>query len=122
MKPKPTKVKRKHGVNDCFSDCIAFMLDIHPMNVPYFAGMKNYVLPTRKFLEKRGYEICPIPFMPEYLKGNKFYIIQGISHRKHEHVVIYKGKKPFYDPNVKGGFLKKNPHTYWKITKLPKKT
>lgn len=114
------KEKRKHGVNDCLSDCIAFMLDIHPMNVPYFVGMHDYVKHMRKFLNKKGMEILAFPYKEEYLERNTYYMVQGISPRKNEHVVIYKGKKPFYDPNVKGGFLKGKPHTIWSIYQIKK--
>src|SRR3990167_70448 len=122
MKSKVKKKEvRRHGINDCFSDCIAFMFNIHPMNVPYFAGMKDYIKPSRRFFETRGHTIRPLPFLPEYLKSRKFHMVQGISKRGKEHVVIYKGKKPHYDPNVKGGFLKKKPHTYWQIQALAKR-
>ncbi len=111
--------KRKNGVNDCFSDCIAFMFNIHPQTVPYFAGMKNYLSPTKKFFEKRGQVIRPLPFLDRYLKRGQYHMVQGISKRGNEHVVIYRGKKPYYDPNVKGGFFKRKPHTYWMIYKAP---
>jgi hypothetical protein len=114
------KEKRKNGVNDCFSDCIAFMFNIHPVNVPYFAGMKDYFKFTKQFCKRLGYEIRPIPFLKEYLKGKRFYMVQGISPRGNEHVVVYKGNKPYYDPNLKGGFLKNKPHTLWKISKIKK--
>jgi UDP-N-acetylmuramoylalanine-D-glutamate ligase len=109
------KEKRKNGINDCFSDCIAFMLNIHPQSVPYFAGMKNYINPTQRFFEKRKKMIRPLVFQDKFLKRGQYHMVQGISPRGNEHVVIYKGRKPFYDPNVKGGFLKKKPHTYWMI-------
>ncbi len=111
--------KRKYAINDCFSQCIAFILNIHPMNVPYFAGMKDYVSSTRKFMKKHGYQIMPIEYSKKYLKNKKkYYLIQGLSPRKGEHCVIYKGTKPYFDPNYHGNFLKGKPHTLWVITKL----
>lgn len=110
--------KRIHGVNDCFSDAIAFMFNIHPQMVPFFVGMKDYYKSTKNFFHKRGYDIRPIPYYEGILTNkNRFYIVQGISPRGNEHCVIYRGTKPYYDPNVKGGFLKKKPHTLWEITK-----
>jgi len=80
---------------------------------------ENWWSNYKKWFKRRGLSIRPIPFHNGLLRENKVHIVQGISPRGNEHVVIYKGKKKFYDPNINGGFLKKKPHTYWKISKLP---
>lgn len=112
------KSKRKHGVNDCFACCIGYKLNIHPLHIPYFVDSKNWFRNFKTYLRRRGYVPHPLIFNKKYLTKNRIHIVQGISPRGNEHCVVYKGTKPIYDPNIKGGFLKGTPHTYWHFQKI----
>jgi hypothetical protein len=91
------KLRRTQG---CLTDSVAYFLNLHPENVPYFVyPREDWMMRLRKFFKKFGYTIL-------WDKTNKvpkrgMYIVCGNSLRwkTFAHVVVYKNGKLVYDPN-----------------------
>ena len=132
MKKKKLK-KNLRGYNDCLSDCVAYFFNIHPRRVPWFVSKPRWQREMESYFSRRGYKIAPYDFKSELLSNpRKLYFVQGLSAtsksktRKHplstHHMVIYKGKKPLYDPHPDERFLRGKPVWIWIISrKRPKK-
>ena len=117
------EMKKLRGINDCLSDCVGFYFNIHTWNVPFFIGYKNFGDELRRFFKKRGLKIYPVQYHKTLLKGNRYYIVQGLSPRfkRKRHAVIYKGRKPYYDPHWSQKFLKKPEHIWMVESKRDEK-
>jgi hypothetical protein len=97
LRKNETRLRAKQG---CLTDCVAYFLNIHPENVPYFVypreGWNNRL---KLFFLKHGYDarwdVCKIP------PRRGMHIICGDSKKwkTFSHVVIYKNGKLAYDPN-----------------------
>lgn len=91
------KLRRTQG---CLTDSVAYYLNLHPENVPYFVyPRKDWAERLRKFFKKFGYAIL-------WDKTNKvpkrgMYIVCGnsLKWKTFAHVVVYKNGKLAYDPN-----------------------
>lgn len=91
------KLRRTQG---CLTDAVAYYLNIHPENVPYFVyPRKGWNDRLRKFFRKHGYSTCWDYCLAPPKKGMA--IICGKSKRwkTFSHVVVYKNGKLVYDPN-----------------------
>ena len=116
----------KRENNDCLTQCVAKYFGLNPNRVPFFVSKKNYGKYLRAFFKRRGLRI-DWEFFDEKLLCNKrkLYIVVGVSPRKFRgkkvrHAVLYKGIKPYYDPNTGGLFLKKPEHI-WIVKKITSK-
>lgn len=122
-------IVRKEDENTCLTYAVAFYFRLNPRRVPFFIGHDDYGRYLRAFFRRRGYTIAPWYYHPSLLKNRrKLYIVQGQSpnsraknpRRGKQHVVIYKGKRPFYDPNPGEKFLQGKPCYVWVVKKGPK--
>ena len=104
------KLKRWNGTNTCFTDCVAFILDVHPRKVPFFIEHHAWFWYVKKFFRRRGYEIRAYKFKTKLLSNKrKYYIVSGLSFRSKiknpddmrsmHHAIVYRGKKKYWDPN-----------------------
>ena len=118
MPPNPTskegREKMKRGVDDCLTDCVAYIFNIHTSRVPFFIGYENYGKELRKYFKKQGYKIEPWVFDESLFQPKRLYIVQGISPRfkRKRHAVVYRGNQPEYDPHWSAKFLKKPEHVW----------
>lgn len=121
---------RKEEINTCLTYCVARYFNMDPLKVPFFIEHgSRYGHYLRRFFRRRGLYIECLPFSPKFLQNKrKLYIVQGQSvaskaksiHSKRalHHVVLYRGKKPYYDPGRRQRFLK-CPLFYWHVSKRP---
>lgn len=90
------KLRRTQG---CLTDCVAYYLNLHPENVPYFVyPRKDWMKRVKKFFKKYGY----VAYWTDCEKPPKrgMHIVCGNSFvwKTYAHVVVYKNGKLSYDP------------------------
>lgn len=99
-------IERLRRTQGCLTDCVAYYLNIHPENVPYFVyHRKDWNKRLKAFFHKHGYEVHWV--YCEY--GTKFYKIpkhgkhivcgNSLKWKTYAHVVVYKNGKLVFDPN-----------------------
>jgi hypothetical protein len=92
---------------NCYSACIASLLDMSLDEVPYFAegaGQHDSGIFWERvfsFLEMNGYDIRFFDYDKHSisLEPDQFYIVAGKSPRGYMHGVIYKGNQLYHDPH-----------------------
>lgn len=90
------RLRRTQG---CLTDCVAYILNLHPENVPYFVyPRKGWNERLKAFFKKHGYEVRWTNERPIVSRG--LYIVSGnsLKYKTYAHVVVYRGKKMVYDP------------------------
>lgn len=83
----------------CLTDCVAYFLNLHPENVPYFVyPRQGWNERLKKFFLKNGYcvywDLCKIP--PK--RGLHILCGNSLVYKTFSHVVVYKNGKLVYDP------------------------
>lgn len=129
-------MKRVFGVNDCFADSVAYVLNLHTARVPFFIDRADYWL-TRGFkswLARRGKRFRT-GYLPESmvpLRG--LVIVVGLSPRSKakrgsikdmrqlHHAVVYRNGKPAHDPTPGRKFIKGKPLWWIVICKRTSKS
>lgn len=104
---------------------IAYLLKLPPSRVPLFVAHRNWRERVNRFFYRRGLDLAIVDFHPKFLKNKrKLYLVQGESPRNPgyskgnwDHMVVYKGKKPHYDPDKSNDFVLK-PTFVWLLTKV----
>ena len=111
---KQTKVTTADQHGNCFSACLASLLDVSIDTVPDFSNIENWHDEYERFLSDNGYEHNGCDTLGEWMDSNTFYIVGGYSPRgtSRGHAVIYKGTKPFFDPHPVNTFLTKPNEVY----------
>ena len=98
-----------HG--NCFSACLASLLDLPIETVPHFSVMGlEWVVEFIGFLNKNGYNYygcSDFKYLPTENGVDGFVIVGGTSPRGtiRGHSVIYKDGQPFFDPHPSNDFL-----------------
>lgn len=133
LKSMKRPTRRLENKNTCLTKCVATFFGLNSNLVPFFIGYKDWVLVTKKYFRDRGYSIQVRPYKPSLLRHkSKVSIVQGLAQSSRakdsnvrrwgqlEHVVLYVGNKPFWDPigGVTGKFLRGKPRWVWIIKKL----
>ena len=92
-------IEKLRNTQGCLTDCVAYYLNIHPKNVPYFVyPREGWNKRLKKFFRKYGYKVhweqCDTP------PKRGVHIIQGDSliWKTYGHSVVYKNGKLIYDP------------------------
>lgn len=88
-----------HPGGNCFSACVASLLEIEIEAVPYFMGVQDWVPGFAKWLERYGYYpvfVSQAPTDDWHPKG--FYILGGQSPRG-PHAVVARGLEVVHDPH-----------------------
>lgn len=91
------RLRREQG---CLTDCVAYLLNLHPRNVPYFVyPRKGWNERLKAFFKKHGYEVHWRFAIDVPKRGT--HILCGDSKRwkTSGHVVVYKNGKIIYDPS-----------------------
>ena len=90
------RLRAKQG---CLTDCVAYILNLHPRKVPYFVCPRNgWNNRLKKFFLKHGYKVYWTNENPIISRG--LYLVSGdsLKYKTFGHCVVYRGKKMVYDP------------------------
>ena len=92
-----TRLRRTQG---CLTDCVAYFLNLHPENVPYFVyPRKGWNDRLKKFLKKYGYSSFWLNITEIPKRGTHIVCGDSLVWKTACHVVVYKNGKLVYDPN-----------------------
>ena len=92
-----TKLRRTQG---CLTDCVAYYLNLHPENVPYFVyPRKGWNERLKAFFKKHGYEVYWDFCKKIPKRGTHIVCGNSLKWKTYAHVVVYKNGKLVYDPN-----------------------
>lgn len=90
--------RMRHG-GDCLTQCIAYIIDVHPFRVPLFVRprYKLWWNRVRSYLDSMGYKIRCFDGIPP---NSGYAIVVGTSSEPGwEHAVVYKNGKMVFDPS-----------------------
>ncbi len=92
-----TRLRRTQG---CLTDCVAYVLNLHPERVPYFVfPREGWNQRLKRFFRKHGYQVrwdrCFFP--PK--RGTHILCGNSKKWKTYGHVVVYRSGKLAYDPN-----------------------
>src|SRR5437763_1446916 len=101
--------------NECLTVSVARFFNLNPKRVPFFIGDPDWQERLIGFYRRRGYKLRPVRYSSSLLANQrKLYLVQGLSPRSKadpkkktrrnqlEHAVLYRGRKPYFDPNGGG--------------------
>ena len=92
-----TKLRRTRG---CLTDCIAYVLNLHPEHVPYFFyPRKDWMKRVRLFFKKNGYFVYWTKNNAVPKRGVHIVCGDSLVGKTAFHVVVYKNGKLVYDPD-----------------------
>lgn len=101
MKRKYTiNIEKRRRTQGCLTDCVAYFLNIHPENVPYFVyPRKDWNLRLKNFFKKHGYFVYWNLCIKPPKRGIHIVCGDSLKWKTYAHVVVYKNGKIAYDPN-----------------------
>src|SRR3990167_7737716 len=93
-------IERLRATQGCLTDCVAFLLNLHPRNVPYFVyPRKDWMRRVKAYFNRHGYVVwwtlCKTP--PK--RGTHIVCGNSLKWKNAAHVVVYKNGKLIYDPH-----------------------
>jgi len=100
MKRKYTRnIEKLRRTQGCLTDCVAYFLNLHPENVPYFVyPRKGWNDRLKKFFKKHHHEIKWILCDTPPKRGVHIVCGDSLKQKTYCHVVVYKNGKLIYDP------------------------
>lgn len=92
--------KRLRRDQGCLTDCVAYILNLHPENVPFFVYPRaGWSQRLKKFFRKHGFDILWVLAKDAPKRGTHIVCGNSKKWKTHGHVVVYKNGKLVYDPN-----------------------
>lgn len=112
-------IERLRRTQGCLTDCVAYFLNIHPENVPYFVyPRKGWNDRLKTFFKKHGYlvywNLCKTP--PK--RGKHIICGDSLTWKTFSHVVVYNKGKLVYDPDYPSRWNDKRITHILKIIKI----
>ena len=95
-------IKKLRRTQGCLTDCVAYVLNLHPENVPFFVyPRKGWNKRLKAFFKKHGYRAEWRACFPEWIPKKGVHILCGnsLKWKTYAHVVVYKNGKLDYDPD-----------------------
>lgn len=90
------RVRRTQG---CLTDCVAYVLNMHPEHVPFFVyPRKGWATRLRRFFLKHGYAARWTPCTAPPPRGTHIVCGDSLRWKTFAHVVVYRAGKLAYDP------------------------
>ena len=91
------RLRRTQG---CLTDCVAYFLNLHPENVPFFVyPRKGWNERLKGFLKKHGYTAYWLNITEVPKRGTHIVCGDSLRWKTAAHVVVYKNGRMAYDPD-----------------------
>jgi hypothetical protein len=99
-RPYKRNIQRLRQTQGCLTDCVAYVLNIHPERVPYFVyPREGWMMRFRRFFRKHGYAVRWLPCTEPPRRGVHIVCGDSLRWKTAAHVVVYRAGKLAYDPN-----------------------
>lgn len=101
MKRKYTRnIQKLRRTQGCMTDCVAYIFNLHPENVPYFIyPREDWAKRLRSFFKKRGLVAIWVKTKDIPKRGTYMVVGDSLKWKTYSHAVVYKNGKCIYDPN-----------------------
>lgn len=94
--PNFTRMRRTKG---CLTDCVAYVLNLHPESVPYFVyPRKGWMIRVRRFLRRHGYSAAWTVCLKPPRRGTHIVCGDSLKWKTSTHAVVYRAGRLAYDP------------------------
>lgn len=98
-KERKRNFEKLRATQGCLTDCVAFFLNKHPHNVPYFVyPREGWAKRLRAFFKKHGYTAFWLNITEVPKRGTHIVCGNSLKWKTYAHVVVYKDGKLVYDP------------------------
>lgn len=99
-RPYKRNIARLRRTQGCLTDCIAYWLNLHPENVPYFVyPRKGWVSRVKRFFRHHGYAVHWVECGTPPKRGTHIVCGDSLAWKTAAHVVVYRAGRLVYDPN-----------------------
>ena len=97
--PRKRNIARLRRTQGCFTDCVAYLLNVHPETVPFFVyprqGWANRV---RRFFRRRGYVVRWRTCESVPKRGTHLVVGDSLRWKTYGHAVVYRNCRLAFDP------------------------
>lgn len=106
---KPVTQSRTGKDGNCFSACLASILEIPLAKVPEFGGDDVWLQNVQRFLGAKGMYYVQVPALAEetlataFAAGYVFHTIEGVSPRGGLHACVGRNGRLIWDPHPQDG-------------------
>lgn len=112
-----TRLRRTQG---CLTDCVAYVLNMHPERVPFFVYPRlGWMARLRRFFKTHGYLVRWVECSEPPLKGIHIICGPSLKWKTAGHVVVYRNGKMVYDPDYPSKWSNKRITHQLLVTRLP---
>ena len=101
-------IKRLRRNQGCLTDCVAYLFNLHPENVPYFVyPRKGWVKRFKAFFLRHGHRVYWIASKSIPKSGLCIVCGNSLNWKTYSHVVVYKNGRLVYDPDYPSKWSRK---------------
>ena len=98
-RPHRRNAQRLRQTQGCLTDCVAYVLNIHPERVPYFVYPRSgWARRLRRFFRRRGFHARWIFCSRPPRRGTHIVCGNSLKYKTYAHVVVYRAGRLAYDP------------------------
>lgn len=98
-KKRGRNFRRLRATQGCLTDCVAYFLNLHPENVPYFVyPREGWNERLKGFFRKNGYLVHWDNCRDIPRRGVHIVCGDSLKWKTYSHVVVYRNGKLVYDP------------------------
>jgi len=91
-----TRLRETQG---CLTDCVAYVLNMHPYRVPYFVKpRKRWNERLKLFFKKHGYLVYWVTCTTPPKRGTHIVIGNSLKYKTYAHAVVYQAGRLAFDP------------------------
>ena len=92
-----TRLRRTQG---CLTDCVAYLLNVHPERVPYFVYRREgWSRRLKAFFQRRGFRARWVFCARPPARGTHILCGDSLRWKTFGHVVVYRNGRLAFDPN-----------------------
>lgn len=100
MRPYKRNINKLRRTQGCLTDCVAYLLNLHPENVPLFIYPRDgWMRRLRGFFKKHGYQIRWTGILRPPKTGTHIVSGHSLVWKTYAHCVVYRQGRLAYDPD-----------------------
>ena len=99
-RPYKRNINRLRRTQGCLTDCVAYWLNLHPENVPYFVyPRKRWMERVKAFFRQHGYTAYWVDCSEPPKRGMHIVCGDSLVWKTSAHSVVYRAGKLAFDPD-----------------------
>ena len=98
-RPYRRNIARLRRTQGCLTDCVAYVLNIHPERVPYFVyPRQEWMQRLRRFFKRHGFAVFWTTCIEPPKRGMHIVCGDSLKWKTYAHVVVYRAGRLAFDP------------------------